>query len=298
MPVFNAADHLAAAMASVLSQTMPEFELLVIDDGSTDESLAIVRSFGDSRIRVRAERHNLGLVARLNEGLAEARAPLVARMDADDLALSGRLARQLAFMRRHPHVGICGSSYVSFNATGDLGEAQLPAGHESIGAKLLFGSPFGHATVMMDRARLARCGLRYDEVARHAEDYDLWERAHPLVAMANIPEVLLRYRVHERQVSSLHGAEQRRHSDSVRARVLARWNVSCTPREFALHCALAATWRPLDGAFAETRDWLRKLARSGGRWSRRAWALRRECAMWERRLTIAEEDTGSVALRG
>lgn len=290
MPVFNAAEYLGEAITSVLRQTLPDFELIVIDDGSTDDSLAVARSFRDPRIRVRAGSSNQGLVARLNEGLAEARAPFVARMDADDITLERRFERQVAFLHRRPEVAICGTSYVTFDETGDLGTADLPSDHAGIGAKLIFGSPLGHATVMMDRAQLERHGLRYDEAFRHAEDYDLWERAHPALRMANLPDVFLRYRRHSRGVSSAHAAEQRSRSDSIRARALARWGIAYTPREFALHCALAATWRPLDGAFAETAAWLRKLAGSAGFWNRKARVLRNECALWAQRLARAEAD--------
>src|SRR5690606_6059097 len=153
MPVRNAGALLAQAIESILAQTMREFELLIIDNGSTDDSLRIARSYRDRRMRVRAESADHNFVASLNEGLEEAAAPFVARMDAGDVAFPHRLERQLAHLRAHPGVGICGSWYLPFDQSRDFGATRLPEDHTGIGAKLLFGSPFAHPTVIMDKAR-------------------------------------------------------------------------------------------------------------------------------------------------
>src|SRR5262249_38244563 len=109
LPVYDAASHVGDAIASVLDQGFGDFELLVIDDGSTDESLEVVRDFRDKRIRIEVQRQNRGLIATLNAGIALARGALLARMDADDLSYPGRLAAQAEYLAAHPDVtGVSG----------------------------------------------------------------------------------------------------------------------------------------------------------------------------------------------
>lgn len=282
MPVYNAGNFVAVAVESILRQTMQSFELLVIDDGSTDDSLAIVRQFDDARIRIVAGGRNVGVATRLNEGLALARAPLVARMDADDITTPERLQRQLAYMRAHPTVAISGGAYVAFDANGDGWKSRLPETQDGIGAKLLFGSPLGHPTAIINRQLLENARLRYDPTQIHVEDYDLWERAHSLVRMSNLPDVLLKYRIHPHQVSSAHAALQLSLANRIRERALRRAGIPFTQHELATHCQVANIWLDHDFNVEQARLWLRKLVRHHGVWTRRGRALRRECAYWSK----------------
>jgi glycosyltransferase involved in cell wall biosynthesis len=277
LSVRDGAPYLGAAMRSILSQTETALDLIIIDDGSSDTGMNIARSFKDPRMRIIEDNAQLGLVERLNQALDSAPTQFVARMDADDISAPNRLERQLAFMTAHPEVGICGSWYMLFKFEG-LEEARLPTGHFRIAARTLFDSPFGHSTVMFNMKHLDQHGLRYSKEAEHAEDYELWERAHPLVRMANIPEFLLYYRQHPEQVSLAKASEQRRVSDQVRGRALERFGISATPEQIALHCAYSA-WESLDIEDRRERalSWLRRIRSLKGSWRASDRAIRREC---------------------
>lgn len=256
MPVYNAETFLREAIDSILAQTLTDFELLVIDDGSADGSADVVRSYGDARIRLVSNEQNLKLTATLNRGLDMARGEYVARMDADDVSLPARLARQAAFLDAHPAVGLCGTWAASF------GSARFsmpnPADPEGVRAKLLFDSALVHPSVMLRRALFDRHGLRYPPLA-HFEDYALWQRAARLFPLANLPEVLLRYRVTPR--SAFHGAaeEDRRAVYAGLDRdALALLVIAASPAELSIHhflrCPVA------DDRTDEAEAWLLRLS--------------------------------------
>ncbi len=172
MSVRNGAPYLDAALRSIVSQTEANLRLIVIDDGSSDGSMNLVRSFKDTRVKIIEDGMHLGLVDRLNQALDECATEFVARMDADDIAAPNRLERQLAFMTAHPEVGICGSWYMPFNFDG-CQSVRLPTEHSHIAARTLFNSPVAHPTVMFNMKHLNKHGLRYSKQAEHAIDYDL-----------------------------------------------------------------------------------------------------------------------------
>lgn len=193
MPVYNAAPFLRAAVDSILGQTFGDFELLAIDDGSTDASHAILESYRDPRVRLVTNERNLGIVATLNRGLELANGQYVARMDADDLSRPDRLARQVAYLEAHPEVGVCGGWCRQFG-TVRAATIRYPERHEAIMANLLFGNALAHPTVMMRRMILAQQGFHYENF-RHAEDYELWLRLSRVTQLHNLQVVLLDYRV-------------------------------------------------------------------------------------------------------
>jgi len=263
MPVRNAEAYIDAAVDSILRQTEPSFVLLVIDDGSTDRSVERVLARSDPRIRLVSDGQQRGVIDRLNWGLDNATTDYVARMDADDISAPDRLARQLRFMQEHPEIGICGSWYSGFSDTGTLWEARLPENHPGLVAMMPFASPLAHGSVLMRRSVLTRFGLRYAPEAVHAEDYDLWERAAAVTRLANIPAMLYAYRVHPGQVSERFSAEQRRQSDRVRGRALARLGVACSAEQLRIHCAVATgTGCETVGASYAALRWIRYLRRS------------------------------------
>ena len=216
LPVFNGASHIEVSVRSILDQTFDDFELIAINDGSTDSTLEILQSIGagDSRL-VLVSRENRGLVASLNEGIDVARGDWIARMDADDISEPNRFERQLQRLAEK-NADICGSWVQFFGAT-DARILRHAESDEAIKAELLFGAPFAHPSVMM-KATLAR-QLRYDPVWEKCEDYDLWERAARAGwRMTNVPEVLLRYRKHDLQISSEFSFYQQQLSQKIRYR--------------------------------------------------------------------------------
>jgi glycosyltransferase involved in cell wall biosynthesis len=200
MPVYNGAAHLSESIESILAQTFDDFELIIIDDGSADDSLRVLREYEkrDQRIRL-VSRENRNLATTLNDIIALARGKWIARMDQDDIALPQRFARQLHLLEASG-ADICGCRVRLFGAA-DQRELVYPVTDAAIKAELLFASPFAHPTVMM-RASLAK-SLLYDKVWEKCEDYDLWERAaNAGWRMANLDEVMLLYRQHPSQITT------------------------------------------------------------------------------------------------
>ncbi|RPH82021.1 MAG: glycosyltransferase [Nitrospiraceae bacterium] len=260
MAVCDGETYLDQAIQSVLSQTFRDFEFIVINDGSTDGTAKIIERYQRTDGRICAhEQPHLGLVGSLNRGLELARGEYVARMDADDISLPERIAKQMAFMDAHQEVGICGTWIETFGNGGAV-VRQYPADDATIRSWLLFESVLAHPSIMMRRERLVRAGLSYDAGSVHAEDYDLWVRAARHMVLANIPEVFLRYRLHPQQVVQKHEAEKLASAGRVRLAQLEFLGIRPTEDEFALHHALS-TWQ-----FRATQDfigaslaWLHKL---------------------------------------
>jgi glycosyltransferase involved in cell wall biosynthesis len=198
MPAYNAGRYVAAAVESILTQTYTDFEFLIIDDGSTDRTPRVLKRYAarDPRIRL-VSRPNRGLVPTLNEGLALARGEFIARMDADDIALPHRFERQIAYMREHPDIICVGSAVMTMDQAGrDLIESGYPPDHETIQELSLRGRPnLWHPTAMMRREAVMAIG-GYREEMKAGEDHDLWLRLGERGRLANLDEVLLRYRIH------------------------------------------------------------------------------------------------------
>lgn len=206
LPVYNGEKYLMEAINSILAQTFENFELIIIDDGSADNSRQILRSYErlDPRVRVLV-RENRGLVTTLNESIDMARGEWIARMDQDDIALPHRLERQLKWLKTS-QADIAGS-WVQRFGTSDKRVLKLCQTDEAIKMEMLFCSPFAHPAVMM-RTELVK-QLRYDITCEKAEDYDLWERAAEAGwKMTNVQEVLLLYRVHAAQISTKTALQQ------------------------------------------------------------------------------------------
>lgn len=216
MPVYNGQRYLAEAINSILAQTFADFELIIIDDGSTDNSLQVLREYQkrDARIRLIA-RENRNLATTLNDIIDLARGKWIARMDQDDIALPQRFERQLQWLEQ-TGADICGSWVKLFGAS-DTYILKHSQTDEAIKMELLFGAPFAHPAVMMKTELVKQ--LRYDKAWEKCEDYDLWERAARAGwKMSNVPEVLLLYRQHEAQISTSTSNLQQAFGQKIRRR--------------------------------------------------------------------------------
>jgi hypothetical protein len=205
LPVYNSQAYLKAAVESILGQDFGDFEFIIVNDGSTDQSGQILRDYaaGDGRILL-IEQENRGVIGALNRGLGAARGEYIARMDADDISEPDRLGRQLAELRARPDLVVLGSAYTLIDASDSIVRVdQFPAEDALIRWQLLFYSPFAHPTVMMRRDILEKEKIRYDETARHAEDYGLWSKLLYFGRGANLSLPLLRHRSHELQKSRI-----------------------------------------------------------------------------------------------
>lgn len=194
LPVRNGGPFLQAALRSLLAQTFTDFEILLLDDGSSDGSPALARSFTDPRIRVIEDGQHRGLSARLNQGVQLARAALVARMDADDLCLPRRFELQVAYLAAHPEVDLVGCRAAAFRDGEVLGLLPYAPDHETLVARPWHTIPLPHPTWMGRREWFLRHPYRTPEV-RRAEDQELLVRTAPTSRFACLPEVLLAYRL-------------------------------------------------------------------------------------------------------
>jgi len=215
MPVHDGAPWVRDAVASILAQTLEDLELIVVDDGSTDATPGILAEVRDSRLRVE-RRPPSGLTRTLNVALGLARSALLARLDADDLALPERLERQRAFLAAHAEVGLLGTGAREVDEAGrTVREIRPPADDRAIRRALIRRNPFVHSSVMMRRNVLERVG-GYDEALPVAQDYDLWMRMSQHTRLANLPEPLVVRRLVPGRVSAVRDDERLRTEARVR----------------------------------------------------------------------------------
>jgi Glycosyl transferase family 2 len=210
MSVYNGAAHLYPCVQSILQQDFADFEFLILNDGSIDGSAGILREMAkaDQRITL-IERENRGLVASLNELIDAAKAPLLARMDCDDIAMPNRFSMQTAYLAQNSSIGILGSNTHDLDEDGKIIGAtdNYPLDAAKARSVLKDGPPVCHPSVMM-RAALVRQLGGYRPAFRHAEDYDLWLRVSLRTEIANLPDRLLLYRRSPQQISQKHAGEQ------------------------------------------------------------------------------------------
>jgi glycosyltransferase involved in cell wall biosynthesis len=219
LAVWNGAPQVREAVLSVVSQTRADFELIVVDDDSTDATPEILASFRDSRLSV-VRRARGGLTSALNAAIRLAQAPLVARLDADDIALPDRLERQLAFLAAHSDVGLVGTAAREVDAAGrEVAIVRPPADDAGIRRALIRRNPFVHSSIVMRRAAVEQAG-GYDEAFPVAQDYDLWMRMSRVTRMANLQEPLVVRRLRPGRVGEMSDTERLRAEASVRWRAV------------------------------------------------------------------------------
>jgi len=260
MPVYNAGAYIGEAIRSVLQQTHRNFELLVIDDGSTDNTRAVVRQFDDPRLVFGENSRNMGLITTLTKGLALCRGNYIARMDADDISERDRLARQAQFLRTHPEIDIVGGAIHFFGSIRQPYTHVFPSDHEDIRVALLFYCPLAHPALLFRRSLVDRGLVSYSEEFRHAEDYHLWSQLLQRVRAANLPDLVLQYRLHPRQVSSQHGNPQYEASKRVRALLLEQAKVFPTAADVDLHESIVLERFGSDAAYMNSvAAWFEKV---------------------------------------
>lgn len=233
MPVYNGEQYLQESVDSILSQSFTDFEFLIIDDGSTDNSVALVRSYTDSRIRLVLNGINLGLVETLNKGLRLANGHVVARMDCDDICHPERLATQWSFMEKNNDVVVCGTWIKNFGLKRFT--IKFPQTNNEIRANLLFDNVLAHPTVMIRKKELFYNNLFYDSNYTRAEDYELWTRIPNTFKLANINKVLLSYRQHNKQISEKFYSTQLSVTNSIKKKQLEFLGIKVDTESLNLH---------------------------------------------------------------
>jgi GT2 family glycosyltransferase len=227
MTVHNGGPFLAAAVDSVLAQTWTDFECLIRDDGSTDDTPAQLRAYAarDPRVQVWVAQPRLGLVRSMNQLFPRARGQFVTRHDADDVSRPQRFARQVAFLEAHPAVGVVGTPVEVIDAAGrPVPHTPYFSQHtdnDQIQADLLLGCCYCQGSVMLRRACLEQVGY-YDQALEQAEDYDLWLRLAEVTKLANLATPLYCYRRHDQAISSRRAVEQALNSARVIEKAVGR----------------------------------------------------------------------------
>ena len=261
MSVFNGEAYLEAAIRSILGQTFPDFEFLIIDDGSSDGSIAIVEAFQDERIRLIRNETNIGLTRSLNKGLALAKGKYIARMDADDVALPDRLRLQFDFLETNQGYALIGGErQLLQNGHLTTKRGELFAEHEAIRIQQLFRNGFVHSTVMI-RTSLVKL-LRYDETIFAAQDYELWVRISQRAKVANLLSPLVQYRVHGASISETKLHRQIETVKAIQHQQLLAWKIRPAPEESDIHLLIGLTMagrRVTEHEIKLAERWLQKL---------------------------------------
>jgi len=259
MPVYNGESYLADAIDSILNQTYTNFEFLIIDDGSSDGSAELIKSYDDHRIQLISLPCNKGLVNALNMGLDLARGEYVARMDADDISMPERLERQILFLDANSDIDVCGSWLEAFDGV-ETTIWNPPLTDEEIKCSLLFESVIYHPTVMMRKSIFLDGSVRYSRDYPHAEDYELWVRLSRSCRFANIGEVLLKYRLHDRNIGRLESDVQLTSAGKVRRKLFSQLGIKATEEEMELHDAISTGRFASDFVFLQqVLEWFAKL---------------------------------------
>ncbi|WJS95137.1 glycosyltransferase [Flavobacterium johnsoniae] len=231
MPVYNCELYIKEALESILNQTFSDFELLIIDDASSDSTVSIIKNYNDSRLRLIEKDKNSGITNSLNYGLSIARGEYIARMDGDDISFPERFEKQVAFLDANPEIILCGTNY---KVIGKNENIILPECNESIKIRLLRDNCIAHPSVMMRRQKLIESSVLYDPIKESAEDYDLWVRLLAFGKLYNLQDFLLQYRVHEMQISKKRQKQQNESALECRIKMIDYLNFSFHKEETLL----------------------------------------------------------------
>jgi len=241
MPVYNSAAYLEAAIDSILNQSFDDFEFIIINDGSEDNSSRIIQYYNDSRICLFQNEVNKGITFCLNFGINHSCGEFIARMDSDDICEHNRLEEQLIFMQKHPHISVCGTRTKIMDQDGQVFSVRdSKIGDQQIKIALFLGeTSISHPTAMIRREFLLYNHLYYNPDCLYAEDYELWCRCGTLTNLENLTTPFVRYRVHEKSTSALFSKTQRISARVTLSDYMRRIGVPYTPEELNLHYQFA-----------------------------------------------------------
>lgn len=217
MPVYNSEEYIYDAISSILNQSYTKFEFIIINDGSTDKSLEIINCFRDNRIKLFTNETNKGLIFSLNFGISKCAGKYIARMDSDDISCFNRLEKQVKFLENNPDIIILGTSVKYLNNPSKKVNLENILTHEQIKVNLLTKTCFFHPTVMLRGEILYNNkNLRYDSSKVHVEDYDFWIKLLNYGQLANLNQPLLKYRIHDENISIKHYDTQKEKSFEIK----------------------------------------------------------------------------------
>lgn len=258
IPVYNKAPFLREAVGSILGQTFTDFELIAVDDRSTDNSLEVLRSMHDPRLRILEQAENGGPGLAANAGLDAAHGEYIVRMDADDIAVPERIALQVAFMDAHPDLVASGGQLQLFGTEEE--EWTYPLSSADCSAQLPFGVPVPQPASIMRRSVLQVHGLRYGGTwPRIGEDWLFWLQMAPYGPMANLPDVLVRYRRGPQNIA--HGSDKIANFSKLQGAAFEALNIPFTEEELDLMLmgSFIFKLKPTSARIEALRRWYNKL---------------------------------------
>jgi glycosyltransferase involved in cell wall biosynthesis len=251
MPVYNSENYLREAIECILNQTFTDFEFLIMNDGSTDNSAQIIESYKDPRITPVQNEKNLGLIATLNKGLKLCKGEYIARIDSDDISPVDRLEKQVKFLNSHPEMGACSGHIRTFGARdGEIWN--YPTECDLTKASLIFYPSMVHGNVLIRKESFIKAGFYFDPEYIHAEDYELWTRFAEHFDMYMFKDIFLYQRLHDTQVSSLYTEDQRLSSGKIRTNLIKKIGIDPTEEEIILHNQIC-NWD-----FERSREFIKK----------------------------------------
>lgn len=230
MSVFNEEEYIREAIESVLNQTLGDFELLITDDCSTDDTVKIIRDIADDRIRLIQNNVNCGLTVNLNNMLKECRGRFIARMDGDDLCIRDRFEKQTAFLNKNPEVMLISCNSVTFQ-DGNL-VSDISGNSEELKSRMLLRPQLPHPGFMMRRELVEEYGYTYDEHFISAQDYDFASRVAEEYPIGILKEALIKYRNHKGQVSRTGTSKQFLFADETRRRLLKKLGIEFSEQQW------------------------------------------------------------------
>jgi glycosyltransferase involved in cell wall biosynthesis len=236
MPVYNAEKYVAEAVQSILDQTYKNFELLIINDGCTDDSMQIISKFSDPRIRIEQNDENVGLIATLNKGIDMVKTKYLARMDADDVSIPHRLETQLAVMEADQELGACSCWFdvILMDGSVENGGRYLQD-FQDIRFRHLYLMHFIHGSSMIRMETVQVGSLNFNPHFLHAEDYDFFDRLGEASKLINIQKALYQIREHPGRVSTMYSETQNKHSAEIKTRIFKRIGVDVTQAELDVY---------------------------------------------------------------
>ncbi|WP_373032456.1 glycosyltransferase family 2 protein [Sulfurovum sp.] len=261
MPVYNGEKYIAEAIESILDQSFKDFELLIINDASTDNTVSIIKKYNDTRIRLIHNDENLGLARVRNIGIENAEGKYIAWLDADDISVNTRLEKQVLLLEKNPDVGLCGTWVKTIGAVEHVW--QYPTISKTIKSVMLFDNTFATSSVMLRKEILYSHNIRFNVDYPPAEDYDLWENISLHTEVVNIPKVLTLYRLHPAQTTSSDDAKvkQLKSAWAIQKRILSYLDIDPDEKEKKLHIGIGLQYNFTynNDEVKEVNEWLHRL---------------------------------------
>lgn len=250
IPAYNAEDYIDEAVSSILNQTYRNLEIIIINDNSTDRTYEYLSSIKDNRVRLINNTTNLGCTKSLNIGINNSNGIYIARMDADDISINTRIEKQISYMESNPDIGVCGTWVETFGEKNELWK--YPTDINTLKCKLLFSCELAHPSTIYRKDILEKHNIRYDSNMSYAQDYDLWQKLVKHTDLCNIPEPLLKYRLHTKNISRTNANEKKLTLIDIHRNFLKEIGIVAQLENLELHEKLARS------RFDNTEDFIKK----------------------------------------